>query len=70
MLICDHQFLACHYMAIGMRWMKPVITDKQPCYLMYIKANLHLLLYNCSITDIEHSPNYTAFGLPLTHQVR
>ena len=23
-----------------------------------------------SITDIEHSPNYTASGLPQTHQVR
>ena len=31
---------------------------------------IYLLLYNSSITDIEHSPNYTAFGLPQTHQVR
>ena len=27
-------------------------------------------LYNSSITDIEHSPNYVAFGLPLTQKVR
>ena len=26
--------------------------------------------FNSSITDIEYSPNYIAFGLPLTHQVR
>ena len=26
-----------------------------------------LLLYNSSLTDIEQSPNYTAFGLPITH---
>ena len=32
--------------------------------------SIYLLLYNSSITDIEHSPNYTAFGLPQTHQVR
>ena len=25
---------------------------------------------NCSITDIEHFPNYTAFGQPQTHEVR
>ena len=35
--------------------------------LMYIYS---LLLYNISITDIEHSPNYTAFGLSQTHQVK
>ena len=29
-----------------------------------------IILYNSSITDIEHSPNYTAFGLTQTHQVR
>ena len=29
-----------------------------------------LLLYNNFITDIEHSPNYIAFGLPQTHEVR
>ena len=29
-----------------------------------------LSLYNSSITDIEHSPNYIAFGLPQTHKVR
>ena len=28
------------------------------------------LLYNSSITDIEHSPNYIAFGSPQTHKVR
>ena len=40
-------------------------------YLIYIKQNnLYLSLYHSSITDTEHSPNYTAFGLPLTLQVR
>ena len=29
-----------------------------------MKTNIYLLLYNSSITDIEHSPNYTAFGQP------
>ena len=29
-----------------------------------------IILYNSSITDIEHSPNYTTFGLPQTHQER
>ena len=28
---------------------------------MYIYIFNNLLLYNSSITDIEHSPNYTAF---------
>ena len=31
--------------------------------------HLLLLLYNSSITDIEHSQNYTAFDLPQNHQV-
>ena len=31
---------------------------------------IYLLLYNSSITDIELSPNYIAFGLPQTHKVR
>ena len=29
-----------------------------------------LLLYDSSITDIHHSPNYMAFSLPQTHEVR
>ena len=29
-----------------------------------------LLSYNSSITDIEHSTNYTTFGLPQTHKVK
>ena len=29
-----------------------------------------IILYNRSITDIEYSPNSTAFGLPQTYQVR
>ena len=36
----------------------------------YKLIHIHFLLYNSSIADIEHSPNYTAFGLPQTHQVR
>ena len=28
-----------------------------------------LLLYNSSILDIEHSPNYIALGLPQTHKM-
>ena len=39
-------------------YLQPVVS----CYLS--------LLYNSSITNIEHSSNYTAFGLPLIHQVR
>ena len=53
--------------------MKPVVADKHPCYLVYIKTNIYLfiiILNNDSVTDIEHSPNYTAFGLPQTYQVR
>ena len=40
---------------------------------MDIKIDIYLsiiILHNSSITDIEHFPNYTAFGLPQTHQVR
>ena len=29
-----------------------------------------IYIFNCSITDIEHSPNYITFGLPQTHEVR
>ena len=29
-----------------------------------------IILYNSSITDIEHSPNYTTFDLSQIHQVR
>ena len=53
--------------------MKQMVADKHPCYQLYIKTNVNLstiILYDSSITDIEHSPNYTAFDLPLTHQVR
>ena len=28
-----------------------------------------LLLYNSSISDIEHSPNYIALSSPQTHKV-
>ena len=31
---------------------------------------LLLLFYNSSITDIEHTTNYTTFGLPQIHQER
>ena len=37
--------------------MKPVVTDKHPCYQIYIKTDIYLLLiilYNSSITYIEH----------------
>ena len=35
-----------------------------------IRYDIYLSLsYNSSITDIEHPLNYTAFGLPQTHQV-
>ena len=47
--------------------------NKYPCYLIHIKTNIYLFiitLNNSSITDNEHSQNYTAFGLLLTHQVR
>ena len=40
---------------------------------IYIKANIYwliIILYNSSITDIEHFPNYNTFNPPLTHQVR
>ena len=36
-----------------------------------IKNDIYLfdiIFYNGSITDIEHSPNYTTFGLLQTHQ--
>ena len=40
---------------------------------MSIKTDIYILIYffsyNTSITDIEHSPNYSAFSLPQTHQV-
>ena len=36
---------------------------------IYKTHHIYSLLYNTSIRDIKHSPNYTAFGLPLTHQV-
>ena len=45
-----------------------MITNKY--ILVFIYIYLLLLFYNSSITDIELSPNYTAFGLPQTHQVR
>ena len=54
--------------------MKLFVTEKHPCYKIYIKKtkiySIIIILYNSSITDIEHSPNYTAFGLQLTHEVR
>ena len=42
------------------------VVERRHEKLIYI----YLLLFNNSITDIEYAPNYTAFGLPLTHQVR
>ena len=36
----------------------------------YLRPTVLYLLYNKSITDIEHSPNYTAFSLSQTHQER
>ena len=36
--------------------------------LIYIYLLL-LLLYNSSISDIEHSENYIILGLPQTHKV-
>ena len=58
--------------------MKPMVAYKHPCYQIYIKTNIHLfiiilyyiILYYRFSTDIGHSPNYTAFGLPQTQQVR
>ena len=44
--------------------------NKHPCYYIFIKLIYIYLSYNSAITDIEHSPNYTAFGLPQTHQLR
>ena len=35
--------------------MKPAVTDKFPCYQIYVKTNIYLfiiILYNSSITDI------------------
>ena len=40
--------------------------NKYTCKQIYT----YLLLYNSSTTDIRHSPNYTPFGLPQTHQLR
>ena len=54
MFICDHRFHA--------------ILLRQSSGRE--KISIYLLLHNSSITDIEHSPNHTAFGLPQTHQVR
>ena len=48
----------------------------QPGFFLFLYDNhndccIYLLLYYInSIKDIEHSPNYTAFGLLQTHQVR
>ena len=37
--------------------------------LIYIYLFI-IISYKSSITNIEHSSNYTSFGLPLTHQMR
>ena len=36
---------------------------------IYIYLNTYLLLYNCTILDIEHSPYYIALGLTQTYKV-
>ena len=69
MLICNHLFHAVPCKDD----VKPMVADKYPCDQIQIKINIYLfitILYNSSTTGIEHSPNYTAFGLSLTHQVR
>ena len=46
------------------------INDIYKYILVYI-TNIYLfILYNSFITDIENSPNYRAFVLRQTHQVR
>ena len=37
---------------------------------IYKDTYIYLLLYNSSITDIEHSSNCIVFGFPLTHKVK
>ena len=37
--------------------------------LLLLLLLLSLLLYNCSILDIEHSPYYIALGSTFTHRV-
>ena len=51
--------------------MKPLVVDKHPYYWICIKTNIYkfiYLFYDSSVTDIEHAPNYCAFGLPQIHQ--
>ena len=53
--------------------LRRLVSYKYPCYEIYIKTNIYLFLttlYNSFITNIEPSPNYTAFDLSQTHQVR
>ena len=41
--------------------------------IKYIQKLVYIYLlsfYISSLTDIEHSPDYIAFGLPQTHEVR
>ena len=35
-----------------------------------VSCHLYTAIIRQTFTDIEHSPAYTAVGLPLTHQVR
>ena len=42
------------------------VLDIEYIKLIYIYL---LLLHNSSISDIEHSPNYIALGLPQTYKV-
>ena len=54
-----------------MTGMKPLVADKHPCYEVYIKTNIYLIiiiLYNSSIKDIGHFPMYIPFGLLLTNK--
>ena len=40
------------------------------CVCVYIYVCIYLLLlYNCSILDIEHSPYYIALGSTQAHEV-
>ena len=66
------------------KWSNPgkgVVPTPTPWCSSYRKGSLLVTLprqwspsffyfINSSITDIEYSPNYTAFGQPQTHQVR
>ena len=54
--------------------MDSYLRPKVSCrFIMTIINDIYiyfLYIYDSSITDIEHSPNYTVFGLPQTHRLR